>query len=190
MAAARARGMRLHLGPELEGEHLLAAAHAPGTCSAQAEAMCGLSGRHPGRLQHVAVHLGGSRAVHLLNVYVCAGGRIDPERNADLILEGLEWIRGLGGAPALLVGDLNCNVADSGLEGLLGLAGWRDVLAAAGPTCIPSDGAPSRQDYALVNPEALGLIERVGIRWDLGFATRAALWVELRPSAPERALMP
>ncbi|CAK0862848.1 unnamed protein product [Prorocentrum cordatum] len=186
-AAARARGMRLHLGPEQDGEHLLAAAHAPGSCSARAEAMSGLSGRHPGRLQHLALHLGGNRAVHL--VYGYAGGRTDRGRNADLILEGLEWLRGLGGAPALLVGDLNCNVAESGLEGLLGMAGWRDLLAAAGPTCIPSDGAPSRLDYVLANPEALGLVERVGIRWDLGFATHAALWVELRASAPERALM-
>ncbi|CAK0847227.1 unnamed protein product, partial [Prorocentrum cordatum] len=171
--------MRLHLGPEQDGEHLLAAAHAPGSCSARAEAMSGLSGRHPGRLQHLALHLGGNRAVHLLNVYGYAGGRTDRERNADLILEGLEWLRGLGGAPALLVGDLNCNVAESGLEGLLGMAGWRDLLRLA----------LRALDYVLANQEALGLVERVGIRWDLGFATHAALWVELRASAPERALM-
>ena len=103
--------------------------------------MEGLTGRHPGRLQHLAVYFGQGRTVHLLNVYGYAGGRADAERNADLLLEGLEWLRGLGGAPAFLVGDLNGSVREFGLEGLLGMVGWTGLLAAAGPTCIPSHGA-------------------------------------------------
>ena len=109
--------MRLHLGPAHDGEHLLAAAHAPSRCAARCEAMGGLSGRHPGRHQHMVLYLGQGRAVHFLNVYGYAGGRSDLDRNADLVLEGLEWLRGLGGAPAFLVGDLNCRLADQGSMG-------------------------------------------------------------------------
>ena len=115
-----------------------------------------------------------------MSCYGYAGGGCDVERNADLLLEGLEWLRGLGGVPAFLVGDLNCRLADTGLEGLLGMAGWRDLLAAGGPTCVRSHGAPSRIDYVLANSAAANIVERVGLRWDLGFATQAALQVELR----------
>eukprot|EP00959_Pyramimonas_sp_CCMP1952_P024968 523996-Pyramimonas_sp.AAC.1 len=69
------------------------------------------------------------------------------------------------------------------------MAGWKDLLAAAGPTRIPSHGAPSRIDYALANAEAQALVTRVGLRWDLGLATHAALLVELRVAAPEPALL-
>ncbi|CAK0820999.1 unnamed protein product [Prorocentrum cordatum] len=188
-AAARARGLTLHPGQEQEGEHLLAAAHAPAKCQARAEPMLGLSGRHPGRLQHVAVHFGFGRAVHFLNCYGYAGGQSDRERNVNLLIEAAGWLQGLGQAPAFLVGDLNFRIGDSGFEGVLGMAGWRDLLAAAGPTCLPSSGEPSRIDYVLANPQALGLVQRVGLRWDLGIATHAALLVELRAEAPERALL-
>ena len=67
------------------------------------------------------------------------------------------------------------------------MAGWRDMLAAGGATCVPSQGEPSRIDYVLANSTALGLVERVGLRWDLGFATHAALQVEFRTAAPEQA---
>eukprot|EP00959_Pyramimonas_sp_CCMP1952_P305236 6387730-Pyramimonas_sp.AAC.1 len=100
--AARSRGLRLHVGEAVEGEHLLAAAHSPTCCAARAATPLGLSGRHPGRLQHVALHFGGSRAMHCMNCYGYAGGRRDAEANADLVMEGIEWLHGLGEVPALL----------------------------------------------------------------------------------------
>ncbi|CAK0837858.1 unnamed protein product, partial [Prorocentrum cordatum] len=121
-------------------------------------AQVGAFGRHPGRLQHFAMHFGGARAVHVMNCYGYAGGRPDSERNADLILEGLEWLRGLGGVPAFMVGDFNCSLSEVGLDALLGLAGWRDLLAALGPTCAPSSGSPSRIDYVLASPAALDMV--------------------------------
>eukprot|EP00959_Pyramimonas_sp_CCMP1952_P127138 2659328-Pyramimonas_sp.AAC.1 len=49
--------MQLQAGPAYGGEHLLAAAHAPGCCAVRAEPMVGLSGRHSGRHQHLAAAL-------------------------------------------------------------------------------------------------------------------------------------
>ncbi|CAK0848334.1 unnamed protein product [Prorocentrum cordatum] len=188
-AGARGRGMQLQLGPVHEGTHLLAAATRVGRCSARASAPQGLSGRHPGRLQHVALHFGQGRALHVMNCYGYAGGRQDIDRNADLILEGVGWLRSLGDAPALLVGDLNCRLADTGLDGLLAMAGWPDLLRAAGPTCIPSQGEPSRIDYALANESAAGMVTQVGLRWDFGLAMHAALLVTVRVGRPELALL-
>ena len=188
-SAAKARGMQMHMGPAAGGEHLLAAAHVPGRCSVRSEAMLGISGRHLGRHQHLAVYFGQRCAIHIVNCYGYAGGPPDLERNADLLLEGLAWLSGLGGAPALLVGDLNCSLRDAGMEGLLGVAGWKDLLAALGPTCIPSHGAPSRLDYVLANAGAQAMVARVGLRWDLGLATHGALLVEFQVAPPERALL-
>ncbi|CAK0806917.1 unnamed protein product [Prorocentrum cordatum] len=56
--------------------------------------------------------------------------RCEQGRNADLILEDLMWLRGLGAAPAFLAGDLNCSLEAVGLSGVLAVAGWRDLLAA------------------------------------------------------------
>ncbi|CAK0863527.1 unnamed protein product, partial [Prorocentrum cordatum] len=172
----------MHPGPACDGMHLLAAAHRAGSgVAARSEPPLGLSGRHPGRLQHFVLHLGASRAVHFMNCY--------GYRNADLILEAVEWVRGLGDVPAFVVGDLNCQLASSGLDGLLAMAGWRDLLAAAGPTCIPSQKAPSRIDYVLGNPAAQDIVETVGLRWDLGLATHAALLMTIKVGSPEPALI-
>ena len=46
----------------------------------------------------------------------------------------------------------------------------------------------SRIDYVFANSTAISLVERVGLRWDLGFATHAALQV-FRTAAPEQALI-
>ena len=189
VATAAQRGLRLRPGPVHEGIHLLATAHRHGHCQVRAEPMRGLSGNHPGRLQHVALHLGPGRVLRVLNCYGYAGGRGDLERNAALVLEGIEWLRGLGGVPALLVGDLDCKLHESGLEGPLAMAGWRDLLAQAGPTCLPSQGAPSRIDYVLANREALGFVERAELRWDLGLATHCAMEIDVRVARPERVLM-
>ncbi|CAK0858704.1 unnamed protein product, partial [Prorocentrum cordatum] len=113
----------------------------------------------------------------------------DIDRNADLISQGVGWHRSLGDAPALLVGDLNCRLADIGLDGLLAMAGWRDLLGAAGPTCIPSQGEPSRIDYALANESAAGMVTQVGLRWGLGLAMHAALLVTIQVGRPELALL-
>ena len=58
--------------------------------------------------------------LHVLHCYGYAGGRADLERNTALVLEGLTWLQGLGGAPALLVVALNCSLADTGLDGANG----------------------------------------------------------------------
>lgn len=184
---ARRRGLRLQPGAPHEGVHLTAVAHRAAACEVRVEPLQGAGGAHPGRLQHAAVYLGRGRVVHVMNCYGYAGGRADLERNTDLILEGIAWLQSLGGAPALLVGDLNCAVEDTGAAGVLGMAGWRDILAQAGPTCIPSEGEPSRLDYVLANREARDLIGRAELRWDLGLATHAALEVELVVGQPERA---
>eukprot|EP00959_Pyramimonas_sp_CCMP1952_P148735 3111192-Pyramimonas_sp.AAC.1 len=135
----------------------------------------------------MVIYFGQARAVHFMNCYGYAGGRCDEERNADLILEGLQWLRGLGAVPAFLVGDLNCSLEAVGLSGVLAMAGWRDLLAAAGPTCVPTHGTPSRLDYILANAEAMSMVDRVSIRWDLGLAMHAALLVTFRASPPEQA---
>ena len=90
--------------------------------------------------------------LHVLHCYGYAGGRADLERNTALVLEGLTWLQGLGGAPALLVGDLNCSLADTGLEGPMAMSGWSDLLARAGPTCLPSQGRPSPDCVCLGQP--------------------------------------
>ena len=79
-----------------------------------------------------------------------------PGRTTGSATPSCSWRASSGSRAALLVGGLNFKVAEPGLEGVLNMAGRRDALAAAGPTCIPSDSAPSRLDYVLANPEALG----------------------------------
>eukprot|EP00959_Pyramimonas_sp_CCMP1952_P076504 1598637-Pyramimonas_sp.AAC.1 len=69
------------------------------------------------------------------------------------------------------------------------MAGWQDILAVAGPTCLPSSGRPSRIDYVLANRAAAEHVVSAGLRWDLGLATHAALEVELAVEAPEVAAM-
>ena len=142
---ARQRGLRLHPGPAHEGHHLLAAAHRPGACEVRAAPMEGLSGDHPGRLQHIAIFLGHGRVLHVLHCYGYAGGRADLERNTALVLEGLTWLQGLGGAPALLVGDLNCRLADTGLDGADG-HGRVERPAGAGGTHLPALAGPAIPD--------------------------------------------
>ncbi|CAK0845440.1 unnamed protein product, partial [Prorocentrum cordatum] len=185
-ADAWARGLRLQVEPEYGAEHLLAVAHRPGLCGVRAAPPLGVSGRHPGHLQHMVLHFGQARAVHFMNCYG-SGGRCDEERNADLILEGLQWLRGLGAVPAFLVGDLNCNLEAVGLAGVMAMAGWRDLLAAARPTCMPTHGTPSRLDCIVANAEAMGMVERISNRWDLGLAMHAALLVTFRASPLEQA---
>eukprot|EP00972_Heterocapsa_arctica_P116298 16452349-Heterocapsa_arctica.AAC.1 len=65
------------------------------------------------------------------------------------------------------------------------MAGWADVLAGAGPTCLPSNGLPSRIDYVLASRPAMAMIRRAALRWDLGLATHAALVLDLDVEAVE-----
>ena len=94
-----------------------------------------------------------------------------------------------GYVPALLVGDFNLVLQGTGVETLLAMAGWSDVLARAGPTCLPSSGTPSRIDYVLANGAALEHIVFAGLRWDLGLTTHAALELEISVEAPEMVFM-
>eukprot|EP00974_Lingulodinium_polyedra_P006279 595861-Lingulodinium_polyedra.AAC.1 len=64
---------------------------------------------------------------------------------------------------------------DNGMEGALAMAGWGDLLRDAGPTCFPSNGAPSRIDRVIANRGAREWIVGAELRWDLGIATHAAI---------------
>ena len=69
------------------------------------------------------------------------------------------------------------------------MAGWTDVMAHAGPTCLPSQGAPSRIDYILASRPARALIRGTSLRWDLGLAWHAALVIDLEAAPVEEAWM-
>eukprot|EP00974_Lingulodinium_polyedra_P094873 9194458-Lingulodinium_polyedra.AAC.1 len=66
-------------------------------------------------------------------------------------MSAISWLRSLGDAPALVVGDINCSIASTGIEGVLAMSGWTDLLADAGNTCYPSSGNPSRIDMVFAN---------------------------------------
>eukprot|EP00974_Lingulodinium_polyedra_P075397 7306139-Lingulodinium_polyedra.AAC.1 len=62
-----------------------------------------------------------------------------------------------------------------GIDGVLAMAGWSDLLAPAGVTCLPSNGNASRIDALLANRVARAWVVEARVRWDLGLATHAAL---------------
>jgi ribonuclease HI len=153
-------------------------------------ALDGVEPRMRERMQYAAVHFGRKRALHVIQLYGRAdGSRVSSDFNASLVTAAVGWLRSLGDVPALVVGDFNCSLADAAIDGPLAMAGWTDVFASAGPTCIPSNGAPSRIDYVLASRPAKNLIERATLRWDLGLATHAALVLEMRSEVPEKAWM-
>eukprot|EP00974_Lingulodinium_polyedra_P024538 2375107-Lingulodinium_polyedra.AAC.1 len=59
------------------------------------------------------------------------------------------------------------------------MAGWSDLLAPAGVTCLPSNGNASRIDALLANRAARAWVVGARVRWDLGLATHAALQLTL-----------
>jgi hypothetical protein len=141
-------------------------------------------------MQYAAVHLERKRALHIVQLYGLAdGSRTSLDFNASLVLAAVAWLRPLGDVPMLVVGDFNLNIGKATIDAPLAMAGWVDVLAEAGPTCIPSNGAPSRIDYVLASRPARNLIERASVRWDLGLATHAALELEIRTEMPEKTWM-
>eukprot|EP00974_Lingulodinium_polyedra_P076890 7443529-Lingulodinium_polyedra.AAC.1 len=66
----------------------------------------------------------------------------------------MAWLRSLGDAPALIIGDMNVPLDASGVEGVVAMAGWSDLLRGAGPTCYPTSGTLSRIDRVIANRRA------------------------------------
>eukprot|EP00974_Lingulodinium_polyedra_P059171 5698584-Lingulodinium_polyedra.AAC.1 len=79
----------------------------------------------------------------------------------------------------MVVGDMKCSISATGIEGVLAMNGWADMLANAGHTCYPSSGTPSRIDVVLANRGARAWTRAARVRWDLGIATRAVLQIDL-----------
>jgi endonuclease/exonuclease/phosphatase family metal-dependent hydrolase len=189
-AEARGRGLVLHPSDPADGEHLMLYAHRAGLKHLRAPAMQGVDQRMRGRMQYAGIHFGRRRALHIVQLYgIADGSRTAADFNASLVLAAVAWLRSLGDVPALVVGDFNLNLAHAAIDAPLAMAGWVDVLAEAGPTCIPSSGTPSRIDYVLANRPAKGLIEAASVRWDLGLSTHAALELKMRAEAPEKTWM-
>ena len=190
-AAARRHGLQLELGdPDPESEqHLLAFAHRTGVGCLRTRCIEGLEPGQASRMQYAVVHLCNERALHIVQIDGHADGATKDEDNEKLVIAAMSWLRSLGDVPSLIVGDLNLVVPSSGVAPLLAMSGWHDVLASAGPTCLPSSGQPSRIDYVLANKPALAHIEAAGLRWDLGIATHAALELEIRMAPTEQARM-
>jgi ribonuclease HI/endonuclease/exonuclease/phosphatase family metal-dependent hydrolase len=187
---ASGRGLVLRPGDAVDGEHLLAFAHKEGLRHLRSVELVGVELRMRERMQYAVVHFGRKRALHIIQLYGLAdGSRASIDFNVSIVTTAVGWLRSLGDVPALVVGDFNLNLAEVALDGPLAMAGWVDVFSNAGPTCIPSNGAPSRIDYVLASRPARDLIERISIRWDLGLATHAALILEMRAEAPEKAWM-
>ena len=189
LAAAGCRGLQLHLSEAVEEQHLLAFAHKRGVGHLRTVAIKGLEPQQASRMQYGVLHLGKHRVLHMVQIYGHADGAVKDEDNAKLIIAAMAWLRSLGDVPSLIVGDFNLVLQGSAVEPLLAMSGWTDVLAPAGVTCLPSNGAPSRIDYVLANRPALAHVAAAGLRWDLGLATHAALELELRVEPMEREWM-
>ena len=191
-ATARASGLELIVGgANADGAHLLACAwRDKGIVKVRAPSPVGVPARLAPRLQYAAIYLGRGCVVHVVQCYGHAEGDARAaEDNAQMVLAAAAFLRSLGDVPALIVGDLNMAISESGVEAPLALAGWTDVLAEAGPTCLPSQGAPSRIDYVLASRPARALVRGASLRWDLGLAWHAALVLDLEAAPPELALM-
>ena len=176
-AEARRRGWQLHHVHAGEEECLLATAARQGGLPIRMLDIPELPAACQGRVQLSAVHAGHKRVLLVANLY---GKQRDISFNETLVLEAVAAARAMGVLPTLLLGDLNFDLGDSELRGLLGVAGWVDLLKSAGGTCYPSRGAPSRLDYALASPEAVGLISGARLRWDLGVATHGVVELDLQ----------
>jgi hypothetical protein len=189
-AAARASGTELTVGtPNADGVHLLAFAARAGV-HLRSPAVGRIPERYADRLQYAAIYLGHRQVIHVAQIYGHADGDGRAiEENAQLVLAAAVFLRSLGDVPAFIVGDLNMVLAETGVEAPLAMAGWTDILASAGPTCLPSQGAPSRIDYILASRPARALIRGARLHWDLGLAWHAALVIDLEASPPEQAWM-
>jgi ribonuclease HI len=189
-AEAAVRGLVVQPGDPQGGEHLLCFAHKAMPKHLRAPAMVGIEQRMRGRMQYAVVHFGRRQALHIVQLYgIADGSKAAADFNASLVLAAVAWLSSLGDVPMLVVGDFNLNIAHAAIDAPLAMAGWVDVMAEAGPTCIPSNGAPSRIDYVLASRPATALIETASLRWDLGLATHAALVLEMRADAPEKTWM-
>eukprot|EP00974_Lingulodinium_polyedra_P039611 3800054-Lingulodinium_polyedra.AAC.1 len=63
--------------------------------------MQGCATDEEGRLQFLAAHAGGRRALHVVLVYGHAEGARAAEANVRLVMEAVAWLRSLGEVPAL-----------------------------------------------------------------------------------------
>jgi len=149
------RGYSLQYRMECDGQHFLAFAHRRG-CHVRTCAVPLTVEQMGGRLQYAVVHCGSRCAFHVMQLYGHTDGPSVVALNEELLMAALSWLRSRGDVPALLiVGDFKMSLPGSSSEPLLAMAGWRDVLAEAGPTRLPSSGRLSRIDYVLANRPAM-----------------------------------
>ena len=163
--AASRRGLQLEPGciEKDSDQHLLAFAWRRGKVSMRTHSIEGLQPEHIGRLQYAVMHLGRRQSLHIVQIYGHADGQQKDDNNEKLIMAAMAWLRSLGDVPAVIVGDFNLLLPGTGVASLLAMSGWCDVLADAGPTCLPSSGRPSRIDYILANKPATTHIVVAGL---------------------------
>ena len=113
----------MQVGPAGDGTHLLAFVHREGLHGLRSVGMAGLTVEQACRLQYAVLHLGGQRALHIVQVYGYADGPSVAEDNEALLVAAVSWLRSLGDVPALLVGDFNIALHGTSVEPLLAMAG-------------------------------------------------------------------
>eukprot|EP00974_Lingulodinium_polyedra_P020881 2019276-Lingulodinium_polyedra.AAC.1 len=67
-------------------------------------------------------------------IYGESDGARSAEANLAVVVDAMAWLRSLGDVPALIVGDFNVALDQSGIEGVMAMTGWADLLRDAGPT--------------------------------------------------------
>eukprot|EP00974_Lingulodinium_polyedra_P070383 6811000-Lingulodinium_polyedra.AAC.1 len=65
-------------------------------------------------------------------------------------MAAVSWLRSLGDVPAIVAGG-NLAVTGTGTDATLAMSGGLAFFQHAGPTCQPSNGAPSRIDRVYAN---------------------------------------
>ena len=139
-----------------------------------------------GRLLHAAIPLEG-HCLHLVGVYGhpnSATCREQAAKKEPLLQEAMQMVARLGGAPAILAGDLNTTVeASPCLLESTRFHGITDLACVCGepqPTCfqqVKSQG--TRIDHALANPAAASLMRSFDVMQDTGLPTHRPLQVRL-----------
>eukprot|EP00974_Lingulodinium_polyedra_P038819 3718373-Lingulodinium_polyedra.AAC.1 len=61
--------------------------------------------------------MGGSRVLHVVQIYGQSEGRRSADANLGLVVAAVAWLLSLGDVPALVVGDFNVGLDQSGVEG-------------------------------------------------------------------------
>eukprot|EP00974_Lingulodinium_polyedra_P014854 1437719-Lingulodinium_polyedra.AAC.1 len=88
----------------------------------------GLTEAERQRMQYLVVRAGRRKALRVVQFYGWADGRTVAVDNACLFMCAVSWLRSLGDVPVLTIGDLNCTMEGTGIEGVLSMVGWTDLL--------------------------------------------------------------